>query len=175
MPVINHYFLPCLLLGGLSLAACHTPEMRVTNQPVKPALNSTPASIIPVQRYGRYTLVEMQPDLAKQNLLLQVIDVDIPGAWNSTVADAMKYVLIRSGYRLCASTPENAAMFALPLPAAHIKLGPIVLRDALQVLAGSAWSMQVDEQLRQICFVSASNGVARDIPLQKTAILEISR
>ncbi|WP_460110381.1 PFGI-1 class ICE element type IV pilus protein PilL2 [Pseudomonas sp. S3_H04] len=116
MPVINHYFLPCMLLGGLSLAACHTPEMRVTNQPVKPALNSTPASIIPVQRYGRYTLVEMQPDLAKQNLLLQVIDVDIPGAWNSTVADAMKYVLIRSGYRLCASTPENAAMFALPSP-----------------------------------------------------------
>ncbi len=113
-----------------------------------------PVNHIPVHRHGRYTLVELTPESAQRNLLLQVVDISLPSAWSTTVGDALRYVLLRSGYRLCDSTPQNAALFDLPLPAAHLSLGPIVLRDALQTLAGSAWSLQTNERFRQICFVA---------------------
>ncbi|UQI33956.1 PilL N-terminal domain-containing protein [Pseudomonas bijieensis] len=127
---------------------------------VETATAPPPAPYIPVQRYGRYTLVELAPEAAQQNLLLQVIDIDLPSTWSVSVSDALRYALLRSGYQLCEPTAENASLFALPLPAAHLKLGPMVLRDALQTLAGPAWSLQINEQLRQVCFVPSTNHTA---------------
>ncbi|MBX6349801.1 TcpQ domain-containing protein, partial [Pseudomonas aeruginosa] len=40
-----------------------------------------------------------------------------------------------------------------PLPAAQYKLGPMTLRNTLQVLSGPAWQVKVDEVARQVCFV----------------------
>jgi type IV pili sensor histidine kinase/response regulator len=45
-----------------------------------------------------------------------------------------------------------AGLYALPLQAAHYRLGPLPLRDALQVLAGQTWKIQVDERSREVCF-----------------------
>jgi type IV pili sensor histidine kinase/response regulator len=45
------------------------------------------------------------------------------------------------------------ALYALPLPAAHLRLGPMTLHEALRVLAGPAWEMRVDDVARQVCFV----------------------
>ena len=47
---------------------------------------------------------------------------------------------------------EAATLYALPLPAAHLRLGPLMLRDALLTLAGPAWELSVDDLTRQVCF-----------------------
>jgi type IV pili sensor histidine kinase/response regulator len=107
-----------------------------------------------VVRQGRYTLVEQGPELAQRNLMRQVVDVSIPAGADRTVGDALRYVLIRSGFSLC-ETPEAARLYALPLPAAHLQLGPLPLRDALQTLAGPAWTLQVDSLARRVCFAPA--------------------
>ncbi|MFG0410037.1 hypothetical protein [Pseudomonas sp. FYR_11] len=105
-----------------------------------------------VERQSRYTLVELTPDLAQQDLLLQVIDVRLPNGLSLTMGDALRYVLRHSGYRLCEGGPEMQSLFELPLPAAHFQLGPMVLRSALLTLAGSRWTLQVDDRARQVCF-----------------------
>ncbi|WP_454868432.1 PFGI-1 class ICE element type IV pilus protein PilL2 [Pseudomonas farris] len=153
MPSLKTYLVPTILLSCLTLSGCN-------NSPVQPPQPVEPAAVpiekhIPVQRYGRYTLVELAPESAQRNLLLQIVDINLPSARSLTVGEALRYVLLRSGYRLCDSTPQTAALFNLPLPAAHLSLGPIMLRDALQTLAGPAWALQTNERLRQICFVPA--------------------
>lgn len=106
---------------------------------------------IPVTRYGRYTLVELAPTAAQQDLLLQVVDASIPNTLYASVGDGLRHVLQRSGYQLC-SRYEIDALNALPLPAAHYQLGPLVLRDALLTLVGPAWDFHIDQSTRQVCF-----------------------
>jgi len=107
--------------------------------------------LIPVARYGRYTLVEMVPEPSQRDLLRQVIEISIPPPLDASVGDAMRHVLLRTGYRLC-DAPDAASLFKLPLPAAHLRLGPLPLRDALLALAGPAWELSVDDAARAVCF-----------------------
>lgn len=154
MPSLNTRLVHAILLSSLTLSGCHQSAVQPP-QLLEPSATQPVEHHIPVQRYGRYTLVELSPESAQQNLLLQVVDISLPSTWSPSVGDALRYVLLRSGYRLCDSTPHIAALFDLPLPAAHLSLGPIVLRDALQTLAGPAWSLQANDRLRKICFVAA--------------------
>lgn len=108
-------------------------------------------SLIPVARYGRYTLVEMVPEPAQRDLLRQVIEISIPPTLDASVGDALRHLLLRTGYRLC-DAPDAASLFTLPLPAAHLRLGPLPLRDALLALAGPAWELSVDDAARAVCF-----------------------
>ncbi|MER0927365.1 PilL N-terminal domain-containing protein, partial [Pseudomonas aeruginosa] len=103
-------------------------------------------------RYGRYTLVELAPTAAQRDLLLQTIDVSMPEDARATVGDGLRHVLKRSGYQLCETPRAVTELYALPLPAAHLHLGPMTLRDALLTLAGPAWELHADERARQICF-----------------------
>lgn len=108
----------------------------------------------PQVRYGRYTLVNTAPEIEQRDLMAQIIDVNIPANMKPTVRDAMQYVVNRSGYSLCG--PEQGhvnILFTRPLPAAQYKLGPMSLRNTLQVLAGPAWQVKVDEVVRSVCFV----------------------
>lgn len=108
----------------------------------------------PVVRYGRYTLVSTLPDSGQRDLMAQIIDVNIPANMKSNVRDAMQYVMDRSGYSLCsADTGHVNILYTRPLPAAQYKLGPMTLRNTLQVLAGPAWQVKVDEVNRQVCYV----------------------
>lgn len=108
----------------------------------------------PVVRYGRYTLVSTQPDAGQRDLMAQIIDVTIPSSMNPSVKDAMQYVMSRSGYSLCpADAGHVIILYTRPLPAAQYKLGPMTLRNTLQVLSGPAWQVKVDEVARQVCFV----------------------
>ncbi|MFU1998108.1 PFGI-1 class ICE element type IV pilus protein PilL2 [Bordetella avium] len=109
------------------------------------------AELVPVTRYGRYTLVELAPTAAQHDLLLQVVDVEVPGTLGATVGDALRHLVLRSGYRLC--DEQSADLLALPLPAVHYRLGPVLLRDALLTLAGPAWGLQVDDGERKVCFI----------------------
>ncbi len=113
--------------------------------------SSAPTTL--VSRQGRYTLVELRPDLAQRDLQRQIVNLRIPATPGSTVGDALRYVLLRSGYQLCDEDTTLNTLFALPLPAAHLRLGPLELRQALQLLAGQPWRLTVDEHTRLVCFV----------------------
>ncbi|WP_248746216.1 PilL N-terminal domain-containing protein [Pseudomonas sp. MWU12-2037] len=108
-------------------------------------------------RRSRYTLIELRPDAAQQDLQRQVIDLRIPATADTNVGDALRYLLLRSGYRLCESDGAPAQLFALPLPAAHLRLGPLPLSEALQLLAGNAWRLSIDERNRQVCFIASEH------------------
>lgn len=116
--------------------------------------NGAVAEKEPVVRYGRYTLVSTQPDAGQRDLMAQIIDVTIPANMNPNVRDAMQYVVDRSSYSLCpADSGHVNILYTRPLPAAQYKLGPMTLRNTLQVLSGPAWQVKVDEVNRQVCFV----------------------
>ncbi|MBO7795426.1 PilL N-terminal domain-containing protein [Burkholderia pseudomallei] len=137
------------------VTACATSAPPATLPPSTPITTHEPASspAIPVVRYGRYTLIELMPDDGQRDLMQQIIDLTIPSASQVTVGDALHYVLRRSGYRLCDERADTVAvLYALPLPAAHEHLGPITLRDALQLLAGPRWTLHVDDETREVCF-----------------------
>lgn len=152
----GHPVFAALLLGGLMVAGCTTPP----GSPVPAAASAQQEAppqplLVPVVRYGRYTLAELTPQPPQRDLLQQVIEVAMPAAPGATVGDAMRHVLARTGYRLC-DTPAAASLYSLPLPAAHLRLGPLMLRDALRVLAGPAWTLLVDDVGREVCFERAA-------------------
>lgn len=115
-------------------------------------------------RYGRYTLVSTAPTTEQQDLLAQIIDVSIPSSLSPSVQDALHYVLLRSGYSLCPDTSSVTVLFSRPLPAAHYRLGPIPIRNALQVLAGPAWQLTVNDVNRSVCFEQQNAGT-RNTPI----------
>lgn len=141
------------LVANLSLIGGCTTTLE--SVPAEPAVLPSVVSATSVTRYGRYTLVELGVDAAQQDLLLQVIDINLPSAWALTVGDALRYVLLRSGYQLCDDSADAQTLYALSLPAAHLRLGPMVLRSALLTLAGPGWTLQVDDRARRLCFVQS--------------------
>ena len=140
-----------LLTASLMANGCATTAVSSApaDSPLDNPYESVPG-VVPMVRYGRYTLVELLPEPAQRDLLQQVIDVSIPSTSQLTVGDALRHVLLRSGYQLCDGA-EAASLYALPLPAAHAHLGPLTVRDALLTLAGPAWQLSVDERNRQLC------------------------
>lgn len=57
------------------------------------------------------------------------------------------------GYALCSADTEHVSiLYGRPLPASQYKLGPMTLSNTLQVLAGPAWQVQVDEVKREVCY-----------------------
>lgn len=146
----------CVLITGCAAtgtantptASDSLPEPAAVVRTIAPEPES---GLIPVARYGRYTLVEMVPEPAQRDLLRQVIEISIPPTLDASVGDALRHVLLRTGYRLC-DAPDAASLLTLPLPAAHLRLGPLPLRDALLALAGPAWELSVDDAARAVCF-----------------------
>ncbi|VFR85020.1 PilL protein [plant metagenome] len=145
-----------LLAATVLTAGCATTAAPVAPPPIEEAIALPKAAtpeFVPVVRYGRYTLVELVPTAAQRDLLLQVVDVVLPEDARATVGDGLRHVLKRSGYQFCETAHAVIELYSLPLPAAHLRLGPLTLRDALLTLAGPAWDLQVDDRARQVCFV----------------------
>ncbi|SHN12595.1 type IV pili sensor histidine kinase and response regulator [Pseudomonas asturiensis] len=137
---------------------------------LSPDLYSTTSSREPTVRYGRYALVNTAPELEQRDLMAQIIDVSIPANMHPSVQDAMHYVVSRSGYTLCPPSTEHVnILFTRPLPAAQYKLGPMSLRNTLQVLAGPAWQVKVNEVTRGVCFALRPGYKPPDVP--KPALL----
>ena len=155
LAVLSAVMAEAILLSGCATSAApptsalaeDAPALRAA-LPVPATINPDPAvssDLTPVVRYGRYTLIELVSEPAQRDLMRQVVEVVIPPSLDANVGDAMRHVLRRSGYRLC-DTADAAALYALPLPAAHLHLGPLMLRDALLTLAGPAWAQQAEPQ-----------------------------
>ncbi|CAM5214885.1 MULTISPECIES: PFGI-1 class ICE element type IV pilus protein PilL2 [Alcaligenaceae] len=155
----NRHLIGVSLLAAALLSGCATrtaPQAPASIVEASPASEPNTPEFVPVVRYGRYTLVELAPMAAQRDLLAQVIDVTMPEDARATVVDGLRHVLKRSGYQLCETASAAADLYALPLPAAHLHLGPMTLRDALLTLAGSAWELRTDDLTRQVCFDRAA-------------------
>ncbi|AGH77741.1 PilL protein [Xanthomonas axonopodis Xac29-1] len=138
-------------------APAASPASGVSTAPSFPA--------VPVVRQGRYTLVEIAPIEGQRDLLMQTIDITLPTSDHATVQDGLQYLLRQSGYRLCPADADSAVLYALPLPAAHVHLGPTTLLTALLAMSGNAWILDVDEAHREVCFRRAESvGAATATP-----------
>ncbi|WP_426139223.1 PilL N-terminal domain-containing protein [Pseudomonas sp. DWP3-1-2] len=143
-----------MLCLNLALAGCatNTPQLQSGAFDADNKRNAA-ASTVPSQiRYDRYTIISTKPKPDQLQLLDQIINLRIPDALSPSVHQAMTYALRHSGYQLCSATGNVGVLFAHPLPASQYRLGPISVREAMQMLAGPAWEMQVDELARRICF-----------------------
>lgn len=106
-----------------------------------------------MMRNGRYTIASTAPTASQRNPLGQIIQVHIPANMTPNTGDAIKYILNRSGYVLCPfDNGTLGQLYDRPLPATQYSLGPISLLNALQVIAGTAWKLKVNEASRSICF-----------------------
>ena len=156
----TRYYRSCLLMAALA-AGCATPP---APSPVPDEVAAPAPEYVPVVRYSRYTLVELTPTADQQDLLLQVVDVSIPGTLHASVGDALRHVLRRSGYQLCSGGATDA-LGSLPLRAAHHHLGPLQLRDALLTLAGPARTLHADHTARHVCFSQPHTTPAESTPV----------
>ncbi|AUH01903.1 pilus assembly protein [Prodigiosinella confusarubida] len=106
-----------------------------------------------VMRYDRYTLVSTRPADAQRDPLNQMVDITMPAQLVRSVGDGFRYLLLESGYSLCpASSSAFVELLSRPLPAVQRSIGPVRLSEALQVLAGPAWRLRVDDVNREVCF-----------------------
>lgn len=110
-------------------------------------------SRVEVMRGDHYALVSTNATLQQRNLLEQTVRVSIPASMNPTVEDGLRYILQHTGYSLCPPQGEpQRLLYSRPLPAAHFRLGPMPLREALQVMASRAFEVQADPIARTICY-----------------------
>jgi type IV pili sensor histidine kinase/response regulator len=107
-------------------------------------------------RLGRYTTVLAQPAEADAYPLAVIAQVHFPRAVVTTVGDAIRYLLIRTGYRIAGDEDLDASvktLFGLPLPDNQRALGPYRVDAMLQVLAGTAHRLVPDAADRTVTYV----------------------
>lgn len=102
-----------------------------------------------VVRYDRYLLVNTAP---QQPPLEQLTSLSIPPGFHPMTGETLQYLLRDSGYSLCLPDSQRARLYAFPLPLGQYHFGPVRLDAALQMLAGSAWRLEVNDLRREICF-----------------------
>ena len=103
---------------------------------------------------GRYQSVTMRPDQTQVDLLSVVITRNLPEHVN-TVGKAVASLLDGSGYRLLSpklAESYRSHLFAMPLPQVQRQLGPLNLRQALELLAGPAFRLVIDSTYRLVSF-----------------------
>ncbi|TYG35306.1 hypothetical protein FW755_09480 [Lonepinella koalarum] len=114
-----------------------------------------------IVRYGRYTLVSTSPEMGQRYLLDQLVTVKVPQRnkkiFNATVEQGLNTTLKNTGLTLCTgyaqTTPaEVQTLFSRSLPQVHYQFGPMKLREALQMLAGPAYKLTLNDIQRTVCF-----------------------
>ncbi len=149
---------PCLLVLAMINSGCAVVHATEPAHPQTAALRAdhpnqaSQEGAALVTRAGRYTLIELNPDDAQRVLMQQLVQTSIPASMDTTVGDGLRFLLSRTGYRICDSVIA-LDLYAMPLPAAHFRLGPMTLRQALLTVIGPAWALQVNEASRQVCVI----------------------
>jgi conjugative transfer region protein (TIGR03748 family) len=114
-----------------------------------------------VKQLARYTTSLLTPDAAQRNPLASTVQITLPRESVATVGDAVKYVLLRTGYRLADGQPaEVTELLALSLPEVHRQLGPYTVNEALAILLGPAFTLDVDAGRRVVAYRSAAVSAA---------------
>ncbi len=116
---------------------------------------------------GRYTSIEPVASAQQKDLLSVVVTVSFTDQVQS-VGDAMRHILLRSGYRLASpqsSDPALPILLQSPLPLVHRQLGPIRIDNALTTLAGPAWDLVIDPVNRLVSFDLLEQYRSTSVPL----------
>lgn len=116
-------------------------------------VSSSVASAVELQ-VGRYATVPASPTQAQIQLLSAIVNVAFPTSV-ITVGQAVDYLLQPSGYRLSpqgTSESIRETLLGLPLPEPHRALGPMLLKTALETLAGPALRLVEDPVHRLVSF-----------------------
>ena len=103
---------------------------------------------------GRYQTVTLQPTEQQIDLLSTIVERELPEQI-STVGEAITLLLDGSGYRLLSAKladPYRVMLFAIPLPEVQRTLGPVSLRQALQLLSGPGFRPVIDPTYRLVSF-----------------------
>jgi conjugative transfer region protein (TIGR03748 family) len=134
------------------------PELPADDNAWKAAQNSlpnpTPYTKPTIIQTGRYSAITANPTPEQRQLLNVIIAVTIPNDFQ-TVGQAVHYLLKRSGYQLVGSEQlplEAVQLFNRPIPEVHRQLGPMTLRDALNVLTAPAFMLIEDPIHRMISY-----------------------
>jgi len=111
---------------------------------------------------GRYRVINAVPPEAQQQLLQVIIQVTLPEDIQ-TIQTAVEYLLQRSGYQLATSTTDRDVqqLLAKPLPAVHRQLGPMTLQNALEVLVGLPFQLNIDSVHRTLNYELAPRSSVR--------------
>lgn len=112
------------------------------------------AQSVSLTQVSRYQTIKNQPLSAQADLLSPIIQVHFFSNIK-TIGDAINDILRYSGYALIESRQQSSDlqnMLKKPLPLVDRDLGPMPLRQALTVLAGSAFNLSVDPLHRTINF-----------------------
>ncbi|RTY78646.1 PFGI-1 class ICE element type IV pilus protein PilL2 [Pseudomonas veronii] len=154
-------YTPRLFTLGLMIAltGCNTspPAPAPAAPSVSPASLQKQKPTLPKWvRQDRYTQANTQPTLEQHQPLYQLINVQIAPALHANVGEALRHVLQRSGYSLCPDSAAVDRLFSRPLPAVHHQLGPISLLDALTIIGGPAWRINIDPINRTVCYTLRS-------------------
>lgn len=137
-------------LGLVAGCAATSPTVVAPASPSSP--EPLPSDDTLVVRQGRYRLVELIPERGQGDLMQQVVDITFPAAVIHSVTDALRYLLLHSGYRMSEDCEAAHAFDELAFPATQAHLGPLTLRNALQVLVGPGWQLVEDYASRTVCF-----------------------
>ncbi|EDS3373674.1 hypothetical protein GPQ75_001471 [Salmonella enterica] len=169
--------LPLVIAGCAQQTSTSTARDSAFAQSLRPPVFSDIYQRSPeVTRSGRYTLVSVKSADAQREPLNQLIDITMPGQLVNSVGDGFRYLLFQSGYSLCGRYGADfAELLKQPLPAVQRKIGPMRLSEALQVVAGPAWRMSVDEVNREVCFVLRDAYLAQaKTPVSTTPVATVS-
>lgn len=108
---------------------------------------------------NRYTTLSNQPDETDSYPLAVTAKVHFPRGVVSTVGDAVRYLLIRTGYELAPAEQMDEhvrRVFGLRLPESNRVMGPYRVDAMLRALMGRAFSLNVDQNLRLVSYASST-------------------
>ncbi|MDN8600295.1 response regulator [Citrobacter sp. S2-9] len=149
------YYGPVTAILCLSACTCKPQSVPVTvaTVPARPA----PPDVV---HTARYTLVSLTPDDALRYPLRQIVSHSQVITRKHPVitrGDALRTWLTGTGYGLCLPVAEDMRqLLSSPLPDSQRSPGPLRISDALQMIAGSAWTVTTDEVTRTVCFQRAA-------------------
>ncbi|QLB12774.1 hypothetical protein A6A11_03705 [Bisgaardia hudsonensis] len=135
-----------------------SPESRVVQMDIYQYNSLSNTEVI---RDGRYTLVSIAPEDGQKFLLEQVVSVNIfpknKRNFSKTVEQGLRSTLQHTGLDLCYPMGMNvdhnvSTLFSRPLPKVHYQFGPMKLYEALQMIAGPAYEMTLNDVTRTVCF-----------------------
>lgn len=108
---------------------------------------------------SRYTDVNTSATLAQKDPLSVIVNFSFPRNIEN-VGDALYLISTPSGYRFSLEEDDVAyILFEMPLPEVHKQLGPISLRNAIEILSGSGFEPVFDDATRLISFKATSDSI----------------
>ncbi|MGR3808178.1 PFGI-1 class ICE element type IV pilus protein PilL2 [Pasteurella testudinis] len=132
-----------------------------------------------VVRYDRYLLLGAAPQGGQKYLLDQLVEVNVTQRnkkqFTATVEQGFRTALKDSGLQLCSGHSDVSVLFSRPLPKVHYRFGPMQLRDALQMLAGPAYELTLNDITRTVCFNQRDVPQVRSPKVISTSVETITR